>query len=163
MMPPPLDPAVSLETLAQRLALEGMPPQSIVALEAGVSQPTVSRAMRSQIKTITRSVRKLWSYTERRLEVLQATPATPQKIMSASVKADGPAQSALSRRRRARPLPRVQPGASARSSESDQGELAIAALDGLRDYLADKFDPKLVIEQLAVLRRAQDPARRRGS
>jgi hypothetical protein len=34
---------------------------------------------------------------------------------------------------------------------------------GLRDYLADAFDPQLVIEQLAVLRRAQDPARRRGT
>lgn len=35
-------------------------------------------------------------------------------------------------------------------------ELRALAVAGLRDYLADAFDPLLVIEQLSVLRRAQD-------
>jgi len=163
MVTTPLDSAVDLETLARRLTFEGMPPQAVVALEAGVSQPTVSRAMRSQIKTVTRSVRKLWSYTEKRLDVLRAAPMPPSENSPRTAEAPQLAEPKTTVRKRARPLPRVRPDAISYSSEEVGGELATAALEGLRDYLADKFDPKLVIEQLAVLRRAQDSARRRGS
>lgn len=161
---PPSDSQIDLRELAQRLSLEGMPPQAVIAAEAGVSQPTVSRATRSQIKTVSRSVRKLWGYTEKRLEVLQADPSRSVTIFATNKASANPPNALPSHqktRRRAKPLPRHPATPASGPRSDDRAELAKAALDGLRDYLADKFDPRLVIEQLAVLRRAQDYARRR--
>lgn len=166
---------IDLAVLAKRLVVEGMPVQKVIASEAGVSQPTVSRAVRGQIKQPSRNARKLWAYATARMVILREQreagtgPATPEgaepaePMASASSTGIQPA-SRTKPRMRTRPIPR-------RRSETDgapmlaaeRGQLAEAAMAGLRDYLADAFDPQLVIEQLAVLRRAQDPARRRGA
>jgi hypothetical protein len=158
---------IDLAVLAKRLVVEGMPVQKVIASEAGVSQPTVSRAIRGQIKQPSRNARKLWAYAAARMAILReqreagAGPATPEGTDPAepTASAGGVGRQHAGRtkpRIRARPIPR-------RRSEADGVPTSAAAMAGLRDYLADAFDPQLVIEQLAVLRRAQDPARRRGT
>lgn len=156
---------MDLHELARRLALEGMPTQAVVAFEAGVSQSTVSRAMRGNIKSASKGMRKLWHYTSERLPLLSGNAAS-EAIVQASTRqvSRGNASTALgSPRQRAAPLPRQRMDGARLGVLDGQDEAAEAAFAGLRDYLADAFDPILVIEQLAVLRRAQDPARRRKS
>ena len=164
---------IDLAVLAKRLVVEGMPVQKVIASEAGVSQPTVSHAIRGQIKQPSRNARKLWAYAVARMAILReqreagARPVPPEGAEPAA-----PAASANSAGRqpagrtkpriRARPIPRRRSEMDdAPMSAAERRQLADAAIAGLRDYLADAFDPQLVIEQLAVLRRAQDPARRR--
>jgi hypothetical protein len=156
---------MDLLELARRLALEGMPTQAVVAFEAGVSQSTVSRAMRGNIKSASKGARKLWHYTSKRVLLLSGN-ATSEAIVQASPRhvSRGNASTALgSTRQRAAPLPRQRIDGNLSGVLDGHDDAAEAALAGLRDYLADAFDPMLVIEQLAVLRRAQDPARRRKS
>lgn len=166
---------IDLAVLAKRLVVEGMPVQKVIASEAGVSQPTVSRAIRGQIKQPSRSARKLWAYATARMAILReqrevgAGPATPDGTEPAepTVSAGSAGRQAAGRtkpRIRARPIPRRRSETDgAPTSAAERRQLADAAMAGLRDYLADAFDPQFVIEQLAVLRRAQDPARRRGT
>jgi transcriptional regulator with XRE-family HTH domain len=168
-------PEIDLNELAERLTLEGMPTQKVVASEAGVSQPTVSRAMRGQIKGASKGARKLWKYTSERMRVLREPPvgrpmarpgASPPSARQRSASRAGPAKGLNMRdeaRQRAAPLPRQRAETVVSGTDQGREQLAEAAIAGLRDYLADAFDPLLVIEQLAVLRRAQDPARRRRS
>lgn len=138
---------VDLKLLAKRLVREGMPVQSVVAHEAKVSQSTVSRAIHGRIKTSSEGAKRLWSYVESRATLLNATGSTPSK-----------SEQKKSPRKRAARIPR-------RKSESEEKEpydrerLAQEAMDGLKDYLDDAFDPQLVIEQLSMLRRAQDSQR----
>jgi hypothetical protein len=162
---------IDLTVLAERLLLEGMPVQLVIAREAGVSQATVSRATRGQIKGVSKATRRLWKYTSARMLILsevssdngaKATKLNPNQeegnleeaIPSILQKMHG------EKRKRAAPLPRRRSQASNLSLKSDRQQLAQAALAGLQNYLDDAFDPMLVIEQLAVLRRAQDFARR---
>lgn len=153
---------IDLEVLATRLSLEGMPSQSIIAHEAGVSQSTVSRAAHRQIKGNSAGARRLWKYTSLRMRVLAegagelalgGRRSTPSEVAAEQSRVG-------TGRRRAPALPRTRGGAAARAAEV-KAELAQVAIEGLRDYLNDDFDPQLVIEQLAMLRRAQDPARKR--
>lgn len=166
---------IDLGVLAKRLIVEGMPVQKVIASEAGVSQPTVSRAIRGQIKQPSRNARKLWAYAAARMAILREQQeagtghATPEGAEPAepTASAGGGGRQAVGRtkpRMRARPIPRRRSETDgAPTSAAERRRLADAAMAGLRDYLADAFDPQLVIEQLAVLRRAQDPARRRGA
>lgn len=158
------DSEIDLVVLARRLSLEGMPAQTVVAAEAHVSQPTVSRAMRCQIKTVTKSVRRLWKYTEDRLSILEAAPQPVRDDPLHPISHSQPPETSGTRSRsRASPLPRRRTSTLEQDSPESREVLAKVALDGLKDYLEDRFDPLLVIEQLAVLRRAQDHARRRGA
>ena len=155
-----------LAALAERLALAGMPPQAVIARETGVSQSTVSRASQGLIKGKSKGASKLWDYAASRLASLASADDHAEPLQGASFRiedhrryhgrkvAEEPShrrQATVSRVRRAKPP----------SSADGSSDLAQAALDGLRDYLKDSFDPQLVIEQLAVLRRAQDPGSRR--
>lgn len=159
------NPDMDLLELARRLALEGMPTQAVVAFEAGVSQSTVSRAMRGNIKGASKSARKLWRYTSERVLLLSANAANEASVEASfrHVLPDNASTALGGKRQRAAPLPRQRIDGNLLGILDGRDEAAEAALAGLRDYLADAFDPMLVIEQLAVLRRAQDPARRRKS
>jgi hypothetical protein len=164
---------LDLKELASRLTLEGMPTQTDVAIAAGVSQATVSRAMREQIKGASKAARKLWQYTSERMRVLREGQIGRQDAPTETFLTDprrrshGNADTAanLNRRdagrQRAAPLPRRRAEPLESDTVDDRKQLADIALAGLRAYLADAFDPLIVIEQLAVLRRAQDPTRRR--
>jgi transcriptional regulator with XRE-family HTH domain len=138
---------IDLKVLTDRLTVVGMPTQAVIARESGVSQSTVSRASQGLIKTPSDGARRLWTYTSSRLEVIASTPA-------------GRAEQALDRipksrrKRQRRRQPDQKHGSDMTTlSAPELRELAVA---GLQDYLADAFDPLLIIEQLSVLRRAQD-------
>jgi transcriptional regulator with XRE-family HTH domain len=138
----------NLATLAKRLVLEGMPVQTIIANEAGVSQSTVSRAVQGKIKTSSDGARRLWEYAAGRMGVLQITSEQLDRTRVSRPNRSG---------RRARNPLRDRSAAS--QAPQDRQRLADAAIAGLRDYLDDAFDPLLVIEQISMLRRAQDAKR----
>ena len=139
---------LDLAALAERLALEGMPPQTVIAREAGVSQSTVSRALHGKIRTNSIGAQSLWDYATARVQVLESTDQQNEARHAAIEIPRQTRASRIPRRRRTGP-----------NSDYDWDRLAREALAGLQDYLNDAFDPALVIEQLAVLRRAQDRGR----
>ena len=150
------DESLNLEALSLRLALEGMPVQAVIAAEAGVSQSTVSRALRRQIKQHSKGAIRLWNYTIERMTIL-ARGGLPTGDERPLRKTSAP------KRSRAARVPRRRADRTlVYANAEDRDRLAKVARRGLDDYLADAFDPLLVIEQLAMLRRAQDPARRRS-
>lgn len=136
---------IDLKVLAERLALPGMPPQAVIARESGVSQSTVSRAAHGQIRTRSPGACRLWEYASARLLVLESASAGDGLHRQ---EAKNP------RKTRAKRIPRRDNRDF--SAKRDRDALAREAIAGLQDYLNDAFDPTLVIEQLAVLRRAQD-------
>lgn len=145
---------VDLSLLAKRLVVTGMPVQAVIASEAGVSQSTVSRAIHQRIRGASRGAQQLWRYTTTRLEVLEVAPAREAETPPLDMRAQSPEQ------RRAARIPRRRSVAAEHALPGNRDKLAQVAVDGLRRYLEDAFDPELVIEQLAVLRRAQDRGRR---
>lgn len=142
------DEELDLTALAERLVIEGMPIQTVIAAEAGVSQSTVSRAIQGKIKTRSKGARKLWDYAFRRTAILGTSAPT-----------DASRKTPRRRELQRTPNPSRRPSIS-RDLPSDREDLAEVAINGLRDYLDDSFDPMLIIEQLAMLRRAQDPKRK---
>jgi hypothetical protein len=154
--------SLSLPLLAKRLVMEGMPVQQVIATEAGVSQSTVSRAVHSKIAGPSKGARKLWRYVSSRMAVLaQDVPGDPKTPSTAVARRSaGDSTDEAPRRRKARMPRRRSDEQPVPRSAADRKRLADAALAGLRNYLEDAFDPQLVIDQLAVLRRAQDPGRR---
>jgi transcriptional regulator with XRE-family HTH domain len=151
---------LDLKILAERLRAKGLPTQSEIARLAEVSQPTVSRATRGLISTPSPAALRLWEYVNSRAAVIAITRAT---MGPAALQRD--ADLFIARRGRGRrrsPILRVRLKAGSdidSISDLPPDELAKLALDGLREYLDDAFDPLLVIEQLSVLRRAQDTRR----
>jgi transcriptional regulator with XRE-family HTH domain len=149
---------VDLKALAQRLRAKGLPTQAEIACLAEVSQATVSRATRGLILTASPAAKKLWSYVNSRVAILAAaeTAKAPRKKKAAAV-----TMSRRQGRRGSRAL-RVRvaaAGGTGSMADLPRDQLAKIAEDGLREYLEDAFDPLLVIEQLSVLRRAQDTRR----
>lgn len=141
---------VDLALLADRLVLQGMPVQRVIGEEAGVSQSTVSRAVHRKIRSHSAGALKLWRYAEERLRILQESPVLEVEAAPNLSPPNG-------RRAPRRPkLARESFPASVVMSEGERQTLGRRAMQGLREYLDDRFDPQLVIEQLAVLRRAQD-------
>lgn len=142
------DDEFDLKALARRLTVLGMPAQTVIARESGVSQSTVSRASQGLIRTPSDGARRLWTYTSGRLEVIASTPAG---------RAEQPSGRTATKSRR-KPQRRRQPDHTRAGDMAvlSKPELKALAMAGLEDYLADAFDPLLVIEQLSVLRRAQD-------
>lgn len=141
-----------LEVLSKRLSLTGMPAQAVIANEAGVSQSTVSRAIQGSIRTGSRGAIALWKYAEARAAILDR-PDTQVGGSKAR-----PVEQKPGRKRKNR-VARLRSATSSEETPLSRKHLEAAAYKGLRDYLSDAFDPRLVIEQLAVLRRAQDRGR----
>lgn len=126
----PPDSPLDLVRLARALVAPGMPSQAVIGLGAGVSQSTVSRAAAQKIGD-TPSARRLWTY------VLNRPEESP-------LPTEGSA-----------PLPPIRRKRRQTIAKLGDPDLKQAALNGLRAYLDDEFDPQLVLDQLAVLRRAQ--------
>jgi hypothetical protein len=126
-----------LERLAVMLASDQMPVQQVVAHEAGVAQSLVSRARNGKLRRVTAKVRALAEYAGGRIgaEELAAIVAGVIDAEAASASQDAEA---------------VSVGA-AKLPKRYRKE----AMDVIKSYLDDGYDPRLVIEQLAVLRRAQ--------
>ncbi len=145
------DDELDLTALAERLVTEGMPVQTVIAEEAGVSQSTVSRAIQRKIKTSSKGARRLWDYASGRMAILETSGASDSSSGTPR------------RRRRQRTRNHSRRPPPNRSLSGDREALAEVAIKGLRDYLDDSFDPTLIIEQLAMLRRAQDLKRKSRS
>lgn len=155
---------IDLKALAVSLKVEGLPVQAVIAEECGVSQPTVSRATRNLIGSASPAAQKLWVYVQERLPIIAAAAAAEQSSVTPDIPRGETERQRRPGRARKR-APRLHVAAVvdavdfAALSELPRDELAKLAERGLRDYLDDAFDPLLVIEQLSVLRRAQDPRR----
>ena len=116
------------------LASELLPAQEVIAGDCGVHQSTVSRARSGTLKRVTPKVRAIYDYA------LQRTGSVPEDIDVHAIAED----------------PRL--ATPARERIPDKKELerrSRAAVQGLMRYLSDGYDAGLVIDQLAVLRRAQ--------
>lgn len=150
---------VDLKALARRLRAKGLPTQAEIARLAEVSQPTVSRATGGLISTASPGAQKLWAYINSRVAVLAVTQATRRASLKKKSAPPALRRELGSRRPRALRL-RVEAAEDVRSiADLPRDQLAKIAEEGLREYLDDAFDPLLVIEQLSVLRRAQDTRR----
>lgn len=130
------------------LASAQLPVQQKVAEELGVAQSLVSRARNRRLRRVTPKVRLLIDYATSRIDAEELAT-----IAARALEADADAAKVAASR--------TEP---ARSSPSD-GRFRKQAIEGVKAYIADGFDPRLIVEQIAVLRRAQRvrrPGRRVG-
>jgi predicted XRE-type DNA-binding protein len=133
------------ELLAElKLLLESdqLPVQQEVARAVGVHQSLVSRAQNGQLRRITRKVNALLDYARSRagIEVAERAAAKALEI-AATIPSPEPETA-----RKDEPRP---------SSDASADAFSRQARDSIETYLSDGYDPRLVVEQLAVLRRAQ--------
>lgn len=133
-----------LAELKALLASDQLPVQEEVARAAGVHQSLVSRAFNGQLKRVTEKVGALLDYARSRVGAEQRAAAVVEAIDAATVEpptAEGAAvRTARAARRR-----------GGKAAEAYRRE----ARDGVNNYLDEGYDPRLIIDQLIVLRRAQ--------
>lgn len=118
------------------LASSQMPVQQRVAKDVGVAQSLVSRARSGRLRRITPKVRRLIEYATTRVESERLAEVVA-KDLDAETHASFSSEEAPPERRA--------------SSNRYRKE----AIEGVKAYLKDGYDPRLIVEQLAVLRRAQ--------
>lgn len=128
--------AEELGRLALMLRSDQMPVQEVIASEVGVAQSLVSRARNGRLRRITLKVRGLIEYAGGRIDAERLAGIVAAAIDAEAAAANGVDDGAV---------PVAKPPLRYRKE----------ALDGVRSYLDEGYDPRLVIEQLAVLRRAQ--------
>lgn len=131
--------SIYLQRLATLLKNDLLPVQSEIAREIEEDQPFVSKAECGMLRRVTDRVVKLYEYASSRVDA-----EARAKVASAS--ADVEAE-----------------GGSSTSPVIDA--IRADAIKDLNAYLDDGYDPRLIVEQLVVLRRAQRlrrPGRHRG-
>lgn len=152
-MPANDDPSNFLAELAELLQSPLLPVQSTIAKEIGEDQPFVSNAGRGILKRVTKRVTKLYEYASSRIEAEERARKAARSVDDEVGRTVGKA--AIVNRKAAG-------GEMADAGESTSDE----AMSDLKAYLDDGYDPRLIVEQLVVLRRAQQlrrPGRRRGA
>ena len=140
-----------LERLPPMLRSAHLPVQSVIAKAIGADQPFVSRVLNGEVKRVTERVERLWRYASSRMaEAERAVDAVAELECEARPAAGGGAT-----------VHDARPGRQKQSTVTSTGSNAYAddALSGVRAYLADGYDPRLIVEQLVVLRRAQQVRR----
>lgn len=137
-----------LRELADMLRSPQIPVQSRVATDLQVDQPFISNARNGRLKRVTPRVRRLFEYASIRVEGARTGKAAADEI-DAEV---GVTLNRVASPRTGSAENRVKPADDAKSERKPYVEDAMA---GLRAYLDDGYDPRLIVEQLAVLRRAQ--------
>lgn len=89
-----MDESDTLDRLAKALQTAGMPTQTAISRAVGVDQPLVSRARRGELKRVTKRVRALCEYAERRaaeiddLEVVRTRRAKRKPSLAREVLKD---------------------------------------------------------------------------
>ncbi|MDE1918030.1 MAG: hypothetical protein KGJ57_19370 [Sphingomonadales bacterium] len=147
---------ILLAELRQLLGSDQLPVQQEIASGAGVHQSMVSRARRGQLRRWTDKAEALLKFARSRVGEQQAALAAAEAMKKNPV--------GVARRPK---------GAEARGTIPSEATMEVfrqQALRGIETYLSDGYDPRLVVEQLAVLRRAQrvrragrpDPERSEG-
>lgn len=124
-----------LKRLQARLNDRALPPQEVIASAIDADQPFVSRAKSGSLKRITDRVRRLDDYLSRHV--------------SLSVKADDRARSPAPGR--SKPRPRADP-------ERDETETKLAR-KSCETYLSEGYNPRVLIDQIDLLRQAQSRMR----
>jgi hypothetical protein len=124
-----------LKELARMLTSSLIPVQKRIAADLEVDQPFISNARLGKLRRVTPRVIALFEYARVRIASGAAAEAAAAGI-EAELATDGEPTSRRRLRHRAAPY------------EAD-------ALAGVKAYLRDGYDPRLIVEQLAVLRRAQ--------
>ncbi len=137
-----------LAELKLLLASDQLPVQIEVARAAGVHQSLVSRARNGQLKRVTVKVEALLDYARLRVGAEEsaaiAANAVDAEVAIPSEQSDADGQ---------RSTPTGHP--SRRRVDPEVEGYRRQARDGVETYLNDGYDPRLIVEQLAVLRRAQ--------
>lgn len=122
------------------LASAQLPVQERIAEDLGVDQPFISNARNGRLKRITPRVVRLHEYATMRIAAAAAAQAAADEI-DAEVAPAFPSSSS-------KPIAGNTPSSAVRRYDDD-------ALAGVKAYLKDGYDARLIVEQLAVLRRAQ--------
>jgi hypothetical protein len=131
-----------LGELTRLLASAQLPVQQEIAAAAGVHQSLVSRAQNGHLKRMTAKVRTLLEYARSRAGAEEAAAAAAKSVDAEEVGGPASADGGIDR-------------GSARLADAAAECLRREALDGVETYLQEGYDPRLIVEQLAVLRRAQ--------
>jgi predicted XRE-type DNA-binding protein len=140
-------PAVLLEELRLLLKSAQLPVQMEIAAAAGVHQSLVSRARNGRLRRVTSKVQALFEYA-----TVTAGAEERASAAASAMEAEAVAQHVVVgvTGKKAAGGPEVrQGGRHADDPYSRQ------AKEGLDAYLAEGYDARLIVEQLAVLRRAQ--------
>lgn len=132
-----------LELLAAMLRVPGLPVQKDIARAIGADQALVSRVRNREVKRVTPRIANLWNYVNQRIAEQRRAGAASEEIDS-----DVSKNALLKPKRRARHLPNV-------STLGPASQYADDAISGVKAYLADGYDARLILEQIQVLRRAQ--------
>jgi hypothetical protein len=136
-----------LQQLPRMLRSAHLPVQSVIAKAIDADQPFISRALNKEVKRVTARVERLWRYASSRIaEAERAVDAVADLERESRMTADEDATSHTAR-------PKRQKQSMDAPTRSDA--YADDALSGVQAYLADGYDPRLIVEQLVVLRRAQ--------
>lgn len=141
-------PAKLLVELKLLLASDQLPVQLEVAKAADVHQSLVSRARNGQLKRVTSKVTALLDYARSCVDAEERARAAAQAI---DIEADIPTAIV------AGGSPRTMRTATSLPSDERVGADAFRkqAREGVDAYLNEGYDARLIVEQLAVLRRAQ--------
>ncbi|MEG3143787.1 hypothetical protein U1839_03900 [Sphingomonas sp. RT2P30] len=140
-----------LERLPRMLTSAHLPVQLVIAKAIGADQPFVSRVLNGEVKRVTDRVERLWKYASSRIaEAERAVDAVADLERESLPAGDGGVAGHA-----------AQPRLQNESTDAFTGSDAYAddALSGVKAYLADGYDPRLIVEQLVVLRRAQQVRR----
>ena len=113
-----------------------LPVQERIAQDLGVDQPFISNARNGKLKRVTPRVTKLHEYARMRIEAASIAHTAANEI-----DAEAP--------------PNPASPASGKPPSATRHRYAEDALAGVKAYLQDGYDARLIVEQLAVLRRAQ--------
>src|SRR3546814_552107 len=137
-----------LEELVRLRKSPLLPMQSTIAREIGEYQPFVSNASRGILKRVTTRVTKLYKYASSRIKAEERARKAAQSAEDEIGREIDDFAFRTHQRANGDTMRTVDP-------------VVNEALSDLKAYLNDGYDPRLIVEQLVVLRRAQK-LRRRG-
>lgn len=133
-----------LELLPAMLRSPVFPVQKEIANAIGADQAFISRVMNREVKRVTQRVANLWEYARQHAEAEKNAGAASSDI-DVEI-SSGPAVRSRSAGREKSTAKRVAPASLQYADE---------AISGVKAYLADGYDARLILEQIQVLRRAQ--------
>lgn len=151
-------PELILSRLAVLLTSGYLPVQEVIAAELGCDQPFISRATNGRLSRITKRVMDLRRYAVMRIRA-------ERQAVRAEIDLSRELSSPKGRGAILHPVSGRRSG-KAESRPEIVDDYADRALEGIRMYLNDGYDARLIVEQIAVLRRAQRvrvPGRRRAA
>lgn len=124
--------------LRTRLNDRALPPQEVIAAAINTDQPFISRAKRGSLKRVTARVRRLDAYL------------THHASLSANLTEMGDDM---------RGPPRHRSGTRRRKKPKRDEREAKLALNSCEAYLSEGYNPRVLIDQIDLLRQAQSTSR----